>query len=139
MEAMCKLKNVSSTTSNAYVFYNMYLIKTVYFSWGIIRLLSQQEQILIKISKTVLLVKLGLSKKFPRRILYARQSALGVGLLKWPMIVLFLALKLYLRYIRKSNTISIIISINEENLFLQYGYSSNVLESLRNMKLEVGI
>ena len=97
MEAMSKLKNNSITISNTYIFYNMYQIKTVYFGYGIFRLLPQQEQILMKIRKTVLLVKLGLSEKFPRRIIYTKISALGVGLLKLSTIVLFLAL--HLRYL----------------------------------------
>ena len=83
----------------------------------------------MKISEIVLLVKLGLSEKFPRRIIYTRKSALGVGLLKPSTIVSFLALKLYLGHKRKSDRMSKIISINKENAFLQYGYSSNVLES----------
>jgi len=93
----------------------------------------------MKISKTALLVKLGLSEKFPRRIIYTRKSALGVGLLKPSMIVSFLALKLYLGHKRKSDRMPKIILIHEENVYLQYRYSSNVLESLRDTKLEVGI
>ena len=49
----------------------------------------------MKISELVLLKKLELSEKFPREILYARKSALGVGLLKPSTIITILTLKIY--------------------------------------------
>ena len=40
IEMMHKLKSITITSSNAYVFYNMYLIKKVYFRCGVISLRS---------------------------------------------------------------------------------------------------
>ena len=54
---MCKLKNMPILVVNSYVFYNMYLTKQVYFRCGIIKLIPQQEEILLKIYKPVLLKK----------------------------------------------------------------------------------
>ena len=112
---ICKLKNITIILSNAYVFYNMYLTKKVYFGCRIIKLLPQQEEMLIKIYEPVLLVKLGLSKKFLRRMLYARILALGVGIMKLSIIIAILAIKLYLDYIRSKDRIAQIIEINKEN------------------------
>ena len=115
IEAMGKLRNITITTTNAYTFYNMYLTKKVYFGCGVVKLSLEQEEILIKISELVLLKKLGLSENFPREILYARKSALGVGLLKPSTIITILTLKLYLGHMRKDDRIAWIIKINEEN------------------------
>ena len=82
----------------------------------------------------MLLRKLGLSKKFPRRILYSRKSALGVGLLALRIIVNTLALKLYIRHQRADDRIGKIIQINEENMQMQYGYSKSIIEMERESK-----
>jgi len=54
----------------AYVYYNAYLIKAVYFGYGIIQLSPEQEKILKAIYEEPILRKLGYSTKFPRNILY---------------------------------------------------------------------
>ena len=64
--AMQKLKSTPVTVSNAYMFYNMYLLTQVYFGCGIVKFTPKQEQRLMKICEPVLLKKLGLSDKFPR-------------------------------------------------------------------------
>ena len=76
----------------------------------------------MKISKFIYLVKLGLSKKFLRKILYIRKLALGVGLIRLSTIILILAIKLYLRHKRFKDRLSKIIKINEENSQLQYEF-----------------
>ena len=77
-EAIYKLKNTTLAINNASMYYNMYLIKKVYFGTEIMSILEQQENELKKIYESVILKKLGLSEKFPRKILYARKSALGL-------------------------------------------------------------
>ena len=91
----------------------MYLIKQVYFGCGIISITPAQEKILMQISKAILLKKLGLSKKFPKKILYSRKSELGVGIMKPTTMITILALKLYLGHKRNEDRISNIISIIE--------------------------
>ena len=44
--AMGKLKNTPMNIANRYIFYNMYLIKQVYFGCGVISLMPKQEEIL---------------------------------------------------------------------------------------------
>ena len=99
-EAMCKLERVLLSIVNAHMYYNMYLIKKVYFGCDIMKLMPNQEKILMKISEKVLLKKMGLSEKFLRMMLYARKSALGVGLIKPSTMVLILLLKLYVEHVR---------------------------------------
>ena len=57
------------------------MIKSVFFGCGVIELNPREEKELKRIYKEPMLVKLGLSKKFPRIVLYTRKSALGVGLM----------------------------------------------------------
>ena len=54
-------------------------------------------------------------------MLYARKSALGIGLLQPNTILASLLLKIYLDHMRMQDTISTIIQINEENAGFQYG------------------
>jgi len=114
-EALYKLKSIPLSIANTYMYYNMYLMRKVYFRCGIITIMPNQEKILMKISKSILLRKMDLSKKFPRKMLYARKSALGVELMKPLRMVAILSLKLYMGHVRAQDRIANIIKINEEN------------------------
>ena len=126
------LKNTTIAVSTASMYYNMYLIKKVYYGGGIFALNDRQEKILKNIYEAVILNKMGLSVKFPRKVLYARKSALGVGLMAPWTIMSMLALKLYLSYQRGETRVSKLITINEDNTRLYYGFSANIIE----LKLE---
>ena len=72
---------------------------------------------------------MGLSEKFLRDILYARKSALGVGLMSPITIMNILALKLYAGYNRGETKVSKIIKINEENARLHYRFAAGILDT----------
>ena len=59
--------------------------------------------------------------------------------MKLSTIIIILILKLYLGHMRKDDRIAWIIKINEENAYIQYGYSNQILSLLRKYKLEIGI
>ena len=61
------------------------------------------------------MVKLGLSEKFLRKILYTRKIALGIELMKSSTIIAILIIKLYLWHKRLEDRIAQRIKINEEN------------------------
>ena len=109
LEAMYKLKNATMVVSTASMYYNMYLIKKVYFGCGVISIMFQLERILKKIYEPIILKKLGLSENFPRAVLYSRKTALGVGLIAPRTIINELSMKLYLGYRRADDRISKII------------------------------
>ena len=132
--AMSKLRSTLLSVRNTCVFVNMYLITQVYFGTGVIAINKNQEEILKKISEPAILRKLGLSEKFPRRILYTKKSQLGVGILQLLTIIAILSLKLYLGHKRSDNNIRKQISINELNTHFQYGYSKNILEIEEELK-----
>ena len=124
---MSKLRSIPLMITNTYVYFNMYLITMVYFSYGVLILNPKQEEELIKISEATLLQKLGLSKRFPRKILYTQKSQLGVGILRLSTIMTILSLKLYIGHLRYGDEVSKQICINERNAQFQYGFSSEIL------------
>jgi len=109
LKAICKLKNTMIVVSTTSIYYNMYLIKKVYFGYGVLSITHQQEGELKKIYESVVLRKLGLSENFSRVVLYSRKTALRVGLIAPRTIIDTLAMKLYLGHQRAEDRISKII------------------------------
>ena len=134
LEAIYKLKNTTIVASTACIYYNMYLIKKVYFGCRVLGITLQQEEVLKKIYEPIILRKLELSENFPRAVLYSRKTALGVGLIVPRIIIDVLALKLYLGYQKVEDRISLLIQIIEDNAHMQYGYSESVIEVYRRIK-----
>ena len=83
----------------------------------------------MSVSENILLKKLGLSKKFPRQMLYTWRSVLGVGLLKLTIIVFMLSLKLHAGHEKAQDRLSRIIKINEDNASIQNGHRGDVLKA----------
>jgi len=137
--AMGKLSNTPMLVANVYIFYNMYLIKQVYFGYGVVNLIPQQEEILQELSEKVILKKLGLGERFSRDVLYSRKMALGAGLMKPTTIIDMLALKLYIGYKRLNDRIAKIIRITEEDATYQNGYNEHLIKTPRKFKLKEGI
>ena len=127
-EAIGKLKNTIITVSTASMYYNMYLIKKVYYGGGIFSINNRQEKILKNIYESVILNKMGLSEKFLRKILYTRKLALGVGLMAPTTIMYVLAMKLYVGYNRGEIRVSKMIKINKENTRIYYGFEAGIIE-----------
>ena len=97
MEAAIQcLKNTVILKYLIYLAFNVHIMKLVYFGCRIVELNKRQVEILKHIYKEVIAKKIGLGKKFPRKILYARKTVLGVGLISLSMAVKIQALKLYI-------------------------------------------
>ena len=136
INAMWKLGNIPVTVSNAYLYINMYLITHVYFGCGILNINPKQEEILMKLSEPVILKKIQLSVKFPREVLYARKSALGIGLMKPSTILAVLAAQLYFGYQRMKDDTSKMIQSIIDNGQVHYGYSKDIMEVNKEYKME---
>ena len=93
--------NMDINLYQAYIYFNMYMIKSVFFGCGVIELNSREEEELKRIYEEPLLIKLGLGRKFPRIVLYKRKSALGIGLMKPSTVIAILKLKSYIGNRRK--------------------------------------
>jgi len=119
--AIDKLNNTVIYPQLTYIFYNAYLIKSVYFGIGIICLTPNQELELMRIYEPTILRKLNLSSKLPRRILYTRKLSLGIGIMKPSTIIDTLKAKLYLENVRKEGVAQSAIRLQEEYLAVEAG------------------
>ena len=68
------------------------MTRSVFFRCRIIELTAKQNTELKKIYEAPLLWKLGLGKKFLRKLLYVQRIALGVGLLQPKIVIVISAL-----------------------------------------------
>ena len=133
-DAVRKLNNTEMITTTASMYYNAYLITNVYYGSGVFSITKTQEEVLKKIYEPTILRKLKLSTKFPRKILYARKSALGVGLMAPSTIVDTLAVRAYVGHQRGRSRVSKLFQILEQKAWLQYGYSTPVMETSHQLK-----
>ena len=85
------------------MFFNAYLMKIVYFGYGIVEINERQEKYLQSLYETIILNKLMLSKKFPRRILHVRRNTIGIGFIRPKTVINALATKLYIGH-QQANT-----------------------------------
>ena len=69
---------------------------------------------------------MGLSKKFPRKILYAKKAALRIGLIKPSTTVQIQAIKLYIGNKRAENDISKILIAHEEMIMIEKGQNQEL-------------
>ena len=77
--------------------------------------MPKQEKVLIKISGSILLKKVGLGEKFRKDALCTRKSGLGIELIKPSTILALLALKLYFRHMRIEDSVAQMVQIIQEN------------------------
>ena len=105
----------------ACMYFNVYMIKSVFFGCGVIELNLKEEKELKRIYKEPMLIKLGFSKKFPRIVLYTRKSALGVELMQLSTIIAILKLKSYIGNKRKQRNTTKSINIQEEYQEIEVG------------------
>ena len=61
-----------------------------------------------------MLIKLQLSKNFPKKLLYVRKVFLGIGLLYPKIVLVILAMKLYLGYRRVRKNVINMIEMSKE-------------------------
>lgn len=116
----------------ATVYYNTYMIRSVYFGCGIITLEPREELELRRIYKGPLLVKLGFSKTYPRNTLYSRKSALGLGLMTLRTIIEILKLKMYIRTERIKGNVSEAIQAQEDMVYVDAGRNYEIGENPEN-------
>ena len=106
--------NIDINSYQVCIYFNVYMIKSVFFGCGVIELNPREEKELKRIYEEPMLVKLGLSKKFLRIVLYTRKSALEVGLIQPSTIIAILKLKSYIGNKRKTGNAIKSINIQEE-------------------------
>ena len=123
---VAKLKKTIINPHITYLAFNACIMKSVYFRCGIIELHEKEEEILKKEYEETILVKLELSKKFPRSILYMRKLALVIGLIRLSTAIQLQVIKLYIGNKRAQNTISKALTLYEEMIFVEKGRNADL-------------
>ena len=109
-----KLVAMKIIPHQAYVYFNMYILKSIFFGVAIIEINEKQIKELKRINKILIITKLQLSKNFPKILLCARKSFLGLGLISPETVMEISILKVYLGYKRLKRNITRMIQIREE-------------------------
>jgi len=79
-QSITKIINMDINSFQACVYFNMYMIRSVFFGCRIIDLSVTQDNEIKRIYELPIAKKLQLGEKFPSTVLYSQRSALGVGL-----------------------------------------------------------
>jgi len=124
-KSITKLINTDINMQQAYLYFNVYLTRSVFFGSNIVELTPLQEKELMRIYERSLLRKIGLSKTFSCYALYTRRSALGIGIIKPSTIVAMATLKQFFGSMRLLNNTSDMIKAILEFSIARYGYSIN--------------
>ena len=120
-DSITKLILMQINLFQAAIYYNARMIKSVHFGCGAVELNHRQEKELKRICKEPLLVKIELSRKFPRSILCSRKSALGIGILTPSAIMDMFKTKLFLGKLRTEGNEAKAVAAQEEYLALESG------------------
>ena len=94
-KSITKIMNLDINPYQVSVYYHIYMIKSVFFGCGVIQLNVCQEKELKRLYEEPLLIKMGFSRKFPRKVLYMRKTALGIRIISPWIIIDTLKLKLF--------------------------------------------
>ena len=79
--SITKIMNMNINHFQAAIYFNIYIIKSVFFRCGIVQSNAQEELELKQIYEAPILTKLGISKNFRRTVLYLQKSALWISLM----------------------------------------------------------
>ena len=112
--SVTKLIATNINTTQAYIYFNIYLLTSIYFGTRIISLNKKQCKELKWLYEKPILAKLKLSCKMPKDVLYSRRSALSVGLILPETVVTIAQLKLYFGNKRMQSEIFNMIELNEQ-------------------------
>ena len=119
--SITKLIQTTINPFQAANYYNIYMIKSMYFGCRIVELIVAQEVELKWIYKKPLLIKLELGQKFPQEVLYSRKSILRVGIMTPKTIIDILKAKLYIGNVRKRGETSRAIELHSELMNVKSG------------------
>ena len=91
-----KIMNMDINPYQVLVYYNVYMIKLVFFGYRVIELHRKEENELKRIYKESILIKIGFSWKFLQTVMCTRKSTLKIDLMIPNTIIKMLKLKLYI-------------------------------------------
>ena len=119
-----KAKIIKHTEIKPYLMcmdFNAYLMKKMFFGFGIIELKDQKDRALIKLHETTIAKKLRLESNFPREASCSRKNAVEAGLIKPKTETATLAHEMCIENVRANTKIYKIIKMQEESLTIEHG------------------
>ena len=123
LESMRKLINKEIKMWQVHVYYHIYMIKSVFFGYGVVKLNEKQFRELEKIYEGPMLKKINLSEKFPRTLMYVDKRACGLGLMRPKTTMDILKLKLHIGNGRLESNVNDVVKVNEEKAAVFCGQS----------------
>ena len=135
VESVKKLMNTELTSCQVHVYFNIYMLKIIFFGCGVVILSEMEEDEMKRIHENTTLNKLWLSVKFPREAIYMRKTALGLGLLEPNTVVSILILKQYFGHMRIVSDASNVIKTNEEMLHIENGRRKHHMDIRESEKI----
>ena len=123
--SITKLMNTDINPYQAHVYFNMHVLKSVFFSCAVVHLAKKQIAELKRTYEAPLLRKLQLSTRFPKELLYVWKLWLGVGLLAPKTVLAILKLKVYIEYKRIKRKVTKFIEIHEDLVDNESGLTTN--------------
>ena len=98
----------------AHIYFNIYLLRSVFFRCGVFEITQNQDKELKKIYKAPLLHKLNLGEKFLRKLLYARWNLIRVEIIQPNTAIAMNKMRLYLDNTRlNSNVEQMILALED--------------------------
>jgi len=114
-----KLNNVEIPLQRIYLYFNTYLIKSIFFRYKIVKLENKQLKDIEKTHEVVIAKKLNLGNTFSRAILYSRRNVVGIGLIKVETVIVMLVCKLCIGNLRANNKISRLIRYDKKWIIVE--------------------
>ena len=68
------MMRIEFTSHLVHAYFNIYILKSLFFGYGVVRLSAMEEMELKKTCKIPMLNKLGLSSKLPREVMWYMQA-----------------------------------------------------------------
>ena len=127
-EAVVKLSAVEMNHHQAAMYYNIYMLTSVYFGSGIIELSKEQEKEIMKMTEPALLRKLGLSINFPRTVMYEAHNMLGLGFMKPRTMIAAHMIKIHLGNMRLEMNTSVLIQLLKEYNVVESGIENEIVK-----------
>ena len=129
-----KLIAIEITAYQAYIYFNMYLIRSIFFGYRVVSITDKQEKEPKTIYETPLLNKLQLREKFPRKVLYTRCTVMGVGIIQPKTAIAMAMLRLYFQNIRTKSSIGKMILTLKELMESNTRYSARIINIHREQR-----
>ena len=132
IESVKKLMNAELKPWQVHIYFNMYMVKSVFFGCGVMSLICEECEELKKIYEVPMLKKLHLAEKFPRKIMHVEKSVLGLGLMSLKTTLAIQNMKLCVGNTRAKTNVCDMIEAVQQYVQIYSGRSIDVMQITRN-------